>query len=84
MRLLQFTLDLPDNVGFFGSFDRRSGSANFWNNDMLLEAFNVLLDSIDPSAQEDQKYVLTYVIYNGSTTDESMSVIKTGGVWVYQ
>ena len=73
-----------DNVGFFGSFDRRSGSANFWNNDMLLEAFNVLLDSIDPSAQEDQKYVLTYVIYNGSTTDESMSVIKTGGVWVYQ
>ena len=73
-----------DNVGFFGSFDRRSGSANFWNDDMLLEAFNVLLDSIDPSAQEDQKYVLTYVIYNGSTTDESMSVIKTGGVWVYQ
>ena len=72
-----------DNVGFFGSFDRRSGSANFWSDDMLLEAFNALLDNIDPSAAEEQKYVLTYVIFNGSTTNETMSVIKTGGVWVF-
>ena len=50
---------------------------------MLLEAFNALLDNIDPSAEEEQKYVLTYVIFNGSTTNETMSVIKTGGVWVY-
>jgi len=46
--------------------------------------FNVLLDSINPSAQEEQKYVLTYFIYNGSTVDEVKAVIKTGGVWVYQ
>jgi len=72
-----------DNVGFYGSFDRRSGSANFWSDEMLLEAFNALLDNIDPSAEEGQKYVLTYVIYNGATTNETMSVIKTGGVWVY-
>ncbi|RLD29864.1 MAG: hypothetical protein DRI75_01780 [Bacteroidetes bacterium] len=73
-----------DNVGFFGSFDRRSSSSNFWSDSMLLEAFNVLLDSINPSAPEGQKYVLTYVIYNGSTVDEVKSVIKTGGAWVYQ
>lgn len=73
-----------DNVGFFGSFDRRSGSDNFWSDSMLLEAFNVVLDNLDPSAQEEQKYVLTYVIFNGSVTDESMSVIKSGGVWVVQ
>ena len=71
-----------DNVGFFGSFDRRPSSSNYWNDDMLLEAFNLLLDNIDASAQEGQKYVLTFVIYNGSTTTENMSVIKTGGVWV--
>lgn len=71
-----------DNVGFFGSFDRRSSSDNYWNDDMLLEAFNLLLDNIDASAQEGQKYVLTFVIYNGSTTTENMSVIKTGGVWI--
>jgi len=72
-----------DNVGFFGSFDRRASSSNYWSDEMLLEAFNVLLDSIDPSAEEGQKYVLTYIIYNGSTTNETMSVIKTGGVWIY-
>ncbi len=73
-----------DNVGFFGSFDRRSSSANYWTNEMLLEAFNLLLDNKNPTAEEGQKYVLTYVIYNGATTNEIKSVIKTGGVWVYQ
>ena len=72
-----------DNVGFFGSFDRRSGSSNFWNEDMLLEAFNAVLDNINPGAEEGQKYVLTYIIFNGSTTNETMSVIKSGGVWIY-
>ncbi|UKM65804.1 hypothetical protein GSB9_02375 [Flavobacteriaceae bacterium GSB9] len=73
-----------DNVGFFGSFDRRSGSSNYWSDDMLLEAFNALLDNINPTAEEGQKYVLTYIIYNGSTTNETKSVIKEGGVWIYQ
>lgn len=49
---------------------------------MLLEAFNLLLNNNDPSAEEGQKYVLTFIIYNGSTTTEDMSLIKTGGVWV--
>ena len=49
---------------------------------MLLEAFGALLDDQSPSAEDGQKYVLTYVIYNGSVTNESMSVIKTGGEWV--
>lgn len=73
-----------DNVGFFGSFDRRSGSDNYWNDDMLLEAFNVLLDARNPSAADGQKYVLTFVVYTGSTGNETKSVIKEGGVWVYQ
>jgi hypothetical protein len=51
---------------------------------MLLEAFNALLDNKNPGAEEGQKYVLTYVIYNGSTTNETKSVNKTDGVWVYQ
>lgn len=73
-----------DNVGFFGSFDRRTSSSNYWSDEMLLEAFNLLLDNKNPSAEEGQKYVLTYIIYNGSTTNETKSVIKTDGVWVYQ
>ncbi|MBT8309769.1 MAG: hypothetical protein HKO72_10910, partial [Flavobacteriaceae bacterium] len=73
-----------DNVGFFGSFDRRSSSPNYWSDEMLLEAFNALLDNINPAAEEEQKYVLTFVIYNGATTNETKSVIKLGGEWVYQ
>lgn len=72
-----------DNVGFFGSFDRRPGSSNYWSDDMLLEAFNVLLDTRNPNAEEGQKYVLTFVVFTGSTANESKSVIKTNGVWVY-
>lgn len=72
-----------DNVGFFGSFDRRSGSSNYWNDEMLLEAFNVLLDARDPGAEEGQKYALTFVVYTGSTGNETKSVIKTDGEWVY-
>ena len=73
-----------DNVGFFGSFDRRTSSDNFWSDDMLLEAFNALLDNRNPSAEDGQKYVLTFVVYTGSTGTETKSVIKTDGAWVYQ
>jgi len=73
-----------DNVGYFGSFDRRSGSSNFWSDEMLLEAANVLLDARDPSAAEGQKYALNFVVYTGSTGIESKTVIKTGGVWLYK
>lgn len=73
-----------DNVGFFGSFDRRSSSGNYWTDDMLLEAFNVLLDTRAPGAEEGQKYALTFVVFTGSTGNETKSVIKTDGEWVYQ
>jgi hypothetical protein len=49
---------------------------------MLIEAFNVVLDNLSPDAENDQKYILTYLIYNGSTQDESMGVIKADGEWV--
>jgi len=71
-----------DNVGFFGSFDRRPSSSNYWTDAMLLEAFNALLENGSFVTAEEQKYVLTYIIYNGSTTTETMSLIKSGGAWV--
>ena len=73
-----------DNVGFFGSFDRRDSSGNFWNDEMLLEAFNVLLDTRNPNAEEGQKYALTFVVYTGSTGSETKKVVKENGIWVYQ
>jgi len=73
-----------DNVGFFGSFDRRESSSNYWSEDMLLEAFNSLLNNINPSAEEGQKYALTYVIYDGATGNNTINLVKTGGVYVKQ
>ncbi|WP_158839473.1 hypothetical protein [Polaribacter sp. L3A8] len=67
-----------DNLGFFKSFDVRSSSGNYWNNDMLLEAFNALLNDIDPSAEEKQKYSLTYVVFDGSTVNNTINLIKDG------
>jgi hypothetical protein len=76
--------DPTENVGRFGSFDRRPSSGNFWSDAMLLEAFNIVLDSLDPGAEEGQKYELTILIYIGSVVDEVHKVIKCGGEWVYQ
>lgn len=73
-----------DNVGFFGSFDRRESSSNYWNDAMLLEAFNSFLNNLNPSAEEGQKYALTYVIYDGATGNNTANLIKTGGVYVRQ
>jgi len=75
--------DPASNVARFNSFDRRPSSGNYWNDDMLLEAFNVVLDARDPGAAEEQKYLLTFLTFTGSVEDESQKVIKSGGVWVY-
>lgn len=73
-----------DNVAFFKSFDRRSTSDNYWNDDMLLEAMNFFLDNLDPSAEDGQKYEVTFDTYVGSTVSETLFLIKEDGVWIYQ
>ncbi len=72
------------SVGNYGNFDRRPGNANEWTDSMVLEALNVVLDNVDPGAAEEQKYIVTADIYNGSSGTEDFAVIKQGGVWVYQ
>jgi hypothetical protein len=68
----------------YGNMDRRAGNAAEWTDDMVLEAVNVVLDIVDSSAEEEQKYVVTIEVYNGSNTTEDFAVIKMGGVWIYQ
>ena len=71
-----------ENLGSFGSFDVRPTSGNYWNEDMILTAFDTLLDNLNPNAEEGQKYILTYKIYDGSVGNREISLIKTGGNWV--
>ncbi|NJW52895.1 hypothetical protein HC175_08175 [Salinimicrobium sp. CDJ15-91] len=71
------------SVGNYNNFDRRPGNANQWTDAMLLEAFNILLsERVAPNAEEGQKYLLSFAIYNGTNTIEQMHLIKEDGVWV--
>ena len=51
---------------------------------MIATAMAILLDNIDPTAEDGQKYLLTYDIYNGTNTTENAAMIKTDGAWVRQ
>jgi len=69
----------------YGNFDRRSSNPAFWSDDMLLTVFADLLDNvIDPTAEDDQKYVMIFDIYDGSNGTEEMALIKIAGEWQLQ
>jgi hypothetical protein len=70
------------NVGDYKSFDVRSGRDNEWKPEMLLEAMNVALNNIMPNAEEGQKFVVSFNVYNGSVVTETLSLIKVNGAWV--
>ncbi len=71
------------SVGNYSNFDRRPGNANQWTDVMLLEALNILLnEKVAPNAEEGQKYLMIFDIYNGTNTVEQMHLIKENGVWV--
>ena len=74
--------DPSSSASNYGNFDRRVGNAAYWSNEMLAEGFTVLLNNLAPNAAEGQKYVMTFLIYNGSAGEESLTVIKTGDTWV--
>ena len=67
----------------FGNFDRRPSNAAYWSDEMLLTVISDLLTNvIAPGAEDEQKYVVSYDIYDGSNGVEEMSLIKIGGSWI--
>ncbi|SDB64078.1 hypothetical protein SAMN03097699_2913 [Flavobacteriaceae bacterium MAR_2010_188] len=71
------------NLNNFGNFNRTGGSTN-WSDDMMLRAISIVLNDIDPSAEEGQKYIVTVDVYIGSSSTQSFKLINEGGEWVYQ
>jgi hypothetical protein len=72
-----------ESMGNYSNFDRREGNSAYWSDEMLLEAMQALLSEIAPNAEVGQKYVMTFDIYNGTNTTESLSLIKDeSGAWV--
>lgn len=66
----------------YSNFDRRSSDPAYWSEDMLKTVFIDLLENVlAPGAEDEQKYVLSYAIYDGSSGVEQMAFIKLNGEW---
>ncbi len=67
----------------YGNFDRRPSSVAYWSDEMLLTVISDLLTNvIAPGAENEQKYVVSFDIYDGSNSVEELSLIKTDGSWI--
>ncbi len=69
------------NLLNFGNFNRQGGASG-WSDDMMFTAVSIVLDNINPSAADGQKYIVSVAVYNGSNAIENYSLIKTEGEWV--
>lgn len=71
------------NAAQFHSFDIRSTSDNYWSEDMILEAINVLLMERFPNATEGTKFNVSYRVYNGTGVSSTVqSVVLSDGEYV--
>jgi hypothetical protein len=73
--------DAAGNLDSYGNFNR-TGSGSSWSDEMMFTAMGVVLDNLDPSAADGQKYITTYNIYDGSSGTEDRSLIKEAGIWI--
>ena len=73
--------DAAGNLDNYGNFNR-TGSGTSWSDEMMVTAMGVELDSIDPSAEDGQKYITTFNVYDGSSGTQELSLIKEDGAWI--
>lgn len=67
----------------YSNFDRRSSNTAFWSAEMLETVLiDLLTNAVAPNAEDEQKYVIIYDIYDGSSGTEERSFIKEAGVWI--
>ncbi|WP_432672699.1 choice-of-anchor J domain-containing protein [Flavobacterium sp. SM2513] len=71
------------SMGNYGNLDRRVGNAAYWTDEMIITAMGYLLDNVVATNAEDgQKYIVTFAIYNGTNTTEDFKLIKEAGEWI--
>ncbi len=76
-------VDAVGSMANYGNFDRRPSSVAYWSDEMLLTVISDLLTNvIAPGAENEQKYVVSFDIYDGSNSVEELSLIKTDGSWI--
>ena len=69
------------NLDNFGNFNRTGGGSS-WSDEMMVTAMGIVLDNLDPSAAEGQKYLVTADVYTGSGGTEDFRLIRSGGEWI--
>ncbi|WP_179021647.1 choice-of-anchor J domain-containing protein [Winogradskyella forsetii] len=69
-----------DNLDSFGNFNRTGP----WSDDMIITALNVILDNLNPNAEELQKYVVTIATWAPGNSTEDWEMIKYEGEWITQ
>lgn len=67
------------NLERYGNFNTNGG---YWTADDILAAINYIIKSMNPSAEEGQKYLITYDTYPGGTLE--MALILEGESYVAQ
>lgn len=67
--------DLVGSLGKYKDFDYN------WTEDQIVEALGIIADKLNPNAEEGQKYLFTYLLYDSGIQELSMKLIKEGGVW---
>lgn len=67
---------LIGNLASYGDFDYN------WTDAQIEHALILFLENHDPNAEEGQKYLLTYVIFDNGENDYKTGFIKTNGEWV--
>lgn len=80
----EFADEYPEpaaSMAQYQNFEQR-GNNSSWKDEMILEALQYFLQEFAPNAEEGQKYLITYAIYNGTNTTGSMHLIKQNGEWV--
>lgn len=72
--------DAAGNLNSFGNFNRSGGSTN-WSDEMVITGLAIVLDNLNPDAEEGQKYIVTIDTWAPGDSTEDFSLIKTGGEW---
>lgn len=54
-----------------------------WSDAQILYSLDVLLNHLNPSAEDGQKYLITYLLYDNGTNDVKRNLIKQAGKWVF-
>ena len=65
------------NLGNYNDYDYN------WSDAQILYSLDVLLNHLNPSAADGQKYLITYLLYDNGTNDVKRNLIKQAGKWVF-